>query len=193
MEGIIKYQAIWTDKSPISKSEFEKINFFRSLAVKRSYMGIGADGIGYGNISYRLDSNNQFIISSSATGGISIADRGDYSKVIDFDISNNEIYCKGNKIASSESLTHAAIYQSNPEIKAVLHIHNEELWQKHLFQLPTTSEDIEYGSVAMAEAIAELIKTYSDNKGAFVMGGHREGIIAFGESLQDCIEILEGL
>ncbi len=193
MEGIIKYQAIWTDKSPISESEFEKINSFRSLAVKRSYMGIGADGIGYGNISYRLDSNNQFIISSSATGGISIADRGDYSKVIDFDISNNKIYCKGNKIASSESLTHAAIYQSNPEIKAVLHIHNEELWQKHLFQLPTTSEDIEYGSVAMAEAIAELIKTYSDNKGAFVMGGHREGIIAFGESLQDCIEILEGL
>ena len=61
---------------------------------------------------------------------------------------------------------------------------------KHLFHLPTTSKDIEYGSIEMAEAIAELINSYSNSKGAFVMGGHRQGIIAFGNSLQECIEIL---
>ncbi len=193
MEGVIKFNAIQISSSLINNNEFNNIASWRDLCFQKKYIGIADDGIGYGNISMRSGDNNEFIISASATGGIHNSKAEDYSKVIAFNIKNNSLQCIGSKLASSESLSHAAIYNCNANIKTVLHIHNIELWNKYKNILPTTSDKIEYGTQDMANAIAELALSIGKNNGVIVMGGHIEGLLSFGENLDDCIKAIDNL
>jgi L-ribulose-5-phosphate 4-epimerase len=88
--------------------------------------------------------------------------------------------------ASAESLTHAAIYEALPEVGAVVHIHCFELWKKLLNNYPTTSKEIEYGTPEMALAV-QILSAGMENseEKIIIMGGHREGILAFGKNLED--------
>lgn len=192
MEGIIKFKANKINSDIIKNKEFMLINPYRKICFDKKYIGIGNDGIGYGNISIRSGNNNEFIISASATGGISEMSAEDYSRVTSFSIDKNSLECEGKKLASSESLSHAAIYSSNSDIKAVIHIHNIELWLEHKDKLQTTASNAEYGTVAMANAISSIV---IDNKehGIIIMGGHKEGILAYGNTLNDCITSLDNL
>ena len=49
--------------------------------------------------------------------------------------------CIGPIQASSASLTHAAIYQANPDINAVIHVHDRDLWENLLDRVPTTARN----------------------------------------------------
>jgi len=185
MEGIIKFKANWKNIDSISNSEFEYINTWRKQCYNKLLIGVGDDGIGYGNISFRIGGTNQFIISGSATGHISDLKKKHYSRVMNFNILNNSIDCEGRTIASSESMSHAALYSANTNIKCIIHLHHKELWERSLNHLPTTDINIEYGTVAMAQSVFELAKKIS--KGAIIMGGHQDGIIVFGSSFEDCL------
>lgn len=191
MEGIIKFKPQWNALDSILKSEYEYVNPWRKLCYDKLYIGVGEDGIGYGNISFRIGDSKKFIISGSATGNISNLKKEHYSKVIDFDIEQNSLLCEGLNIASSESLSHAAIYQINNGAKCVIHIHNNTLWKRNIEIIPTTDSTIEYGSVEMAKAISSLSK--DKERGTIIMGGHEDGIIVFGNSFEVCIELLESL
>ena len=193
MEGIIKFNAKRISSDLISDNEFAILNPWRQQSYNAGNIGIGADGIGYGNISYRSGDDNEFIISASGTGGIKELNKSDYSRVSNFDISNNSLECCGNKLASSESLSHAAIYLANSNIKAVLHIHNIALWKKHLHKLPTTDKSAEYGTKAMADSISKLVEQNPSNNGIIVMGGHREGILSYGDDLLSCSSAVDSL
>jgi ribulose-5-phosphate 4-epimerase/fuculose-1-phosphate aldolase len=143
------------------------------------------DGIGFGNISVKVDASN-FVITGSATGQYPSLDISQYALVTSFDIQENTISCSGLTKASAESLTHAAIYQAIPEVNAVVHVHHLELWEKLLNHFPTTSSEIEYGTPEMANAVGILASKVQDkDQKILVMGGHREGILAFGQSLED--------
>ena len=85
--------------------------------------------------------------------------------------------------ASSESLTHAACYECSSKIKAVIHVHNFAMWENLIDNLPTTNENITYGTPEMALEIKRLFKEYKLDNNIMVMGGHMEGIISFGEDL----------
>mgnify|MGYP000406659349 CR=1 FL=1 len=84
-------------------------------------------------------------------------------------------------------MSHAAIYQTNKSVNAVLHIHHETLWNQLLNVLPTTDKNAEFGTPEMAFEIARLAKT---NNGIIIMGGHPEGIISYGENLQNAYNLL---
>jgi dihydroxyacetone kinase DhaKLM complex PTS-EIIA-like component DhaM len=60
------------------------------------------------------------------------------------------------------------------------------LWEKLLNDYPTTSEEIEYGTPEMALAVQSLAAEMgmSDEK-IIIMGGHQEGILAFGKNLEE--------
>ena len=94
--------------------------------------------------------------------------------------------------ASSESLTHAAIYECSADIKAVIHIHHKEFWDKALNVIPTSSNSVPYGTPEMANEIFRLYKEtdFSTNK-IMAMAGHDEGIIAFGNTLAEAGQIIE--
>lgn len=185
-EGYVKFRCNW-DKRAISidESRYSILEQSRKKLYDLNLIGMYPDGIGFGNISVKVDENS-FIITGSATGQFPSLDISHYALVTSFDINGNTISCSGLTKASAESLTHAAIYQAIPEVNAVVHIHHLELWERLLNRLPTTSSEIEYGTPEMANAVGILASKVQDkNHKIIVMGGHREGILAFGQSLEE--------
>jgi ribulose-5-phosphate 4-epimerase/fuculose-1-phosphate aldolase len=88
--------------------------------------------------------------------------------------------------ASSESLSHAAIYEAEPVADAVIHVHHHELWESFRGELPTTAESAEYGTPEMAFSLQELAVRATDTEGrVIVMGGHEDGVVAFGRTLDE--------
>lgn len=184
-EGYIKYHCNWIKENIIQPEQILDINKWRKRLMDQGYLGMYDNGIGYGNISVRLQ-DTIFMISGSATGGISALTTEHYAVVTDFDLSKNELTCKGMTIASSESLTHAAIYSCSKELNAIVHVHHKEKWNKLLHQSATTNASIAYGTPAMAYAIQDLItqqKVGSNN--IIAMAGHEDGLISFGHSLEE--------
>ena len=66
-----------------------------------------------------------FYITGSGTGALSALTLRDYSKVVAWDFDRNWLRCEGRAIASAESLTHAAVYSMDAEVRVVLHGHND--------------------------------------------------------------------
>ncbi len=184
MEGVIKYKLSWLQTKSISKRSIQNVELYRKIAYEKGYIGVEKDGLGYGNISFRTV-NDSFIISGSATGHKSVLDINDYAEVVDFDIKDNYIKCIGATAASSESLSHAAIYSSNAKIKVVLHLHSAFLWKKYLNVLPSTDISSEYGTPAMAFSISNIIKKQNLTEGVIIMQGHRNGVVAFAENFDN--------
>lgn len=73
----------------------------------------------------------------------------------------------------------------------MVHIHNKNLWQKLLHNVPTTSPQVAYGTPEMANDITRLLATtnLNDDK-ILVMAGHQDGLIAFGKDLEQAANIL---
>lgn len=184
-EGYIKYKCNWIQEEVIKLEQIHEINKWRSILMEEGLIGMYDNGIGFGNISMRMDEHT-FMISGSATGGIKELTNDHYALVTDFNLTHNQLTCKGMTTASSESLTHASIYACSKETNAVVHIHHKEKWRSLLNHEATTDSSIAYGTPEMAFAIQRLIK--EDKVGPsriIVMGGHEEGLIAFGKTLEE--------
>lgn len=190
-EGYIKFIAHWNNETfPVDAALINEINLVRSNLMARGWIGVLPDGVGYGNISVRVGSSEKFIITGSATGGYPILEAKHFALVEKFSISGNQLWCTGETIASSESLTHATAYISNPEINAVIHIHSHDLWKKYLDKLPTSDQNAAYGTPEMANSISALFKINPINSGIFIMGGHEDGLISFGQNFSQLSELL---
>jgi len=187
LDGYIKFDCHLTTANPdIPLELFKPLNHWREELWFKCLIGSYPDGIGYGNISVRVPQTNQFYISGTATGGIPELDQLHYPLVERCNPIMNAIWCRGLIKASAESMSHAAIYAANTEVGAVVHIHNLQLWQKYLDVLPTTPKEIEYGTPEIAYEIGKIMllpETLS--KKVFVMGGHKEGLIAFGKTIEE--------
>lgn len=189
-EGYIKFNCNWIKAAPCSSLKIEEINSWRDRLYNYGLIGAYANGIGFGNISIRSD-NNTFIITGSATGILEKLNENHYVKVNEYDFSQNSLTCMGPIKASSESLTHAVIYESSPETQAVIHIHNLNMWEKYIHKEPTTRSNVSYGTPEMAHEIKRLFKeTDVALKKFIVMAGHEEGIIVFGSSLDEAGKVL---
>ena len=185
-EGYIKFQCNWeNEKIQVPEQVFLSLDEERSILYKLGLIGMYPDGIGFGNISVRAEGSS-FLITGSATGQFAKLDQSHYSLVSAYDFANNFISCKGLTKASAESLTHAAVYEALPEVGAVVHVHCLDLWKRLLNTYPTTSEEIEYGTPEMALAVQSLAAEMGLSEGKIIiMGGHREGILAFGKNLEE--------
>jgi len=186
-EGYLKFDChLIAEKIVIPSELFDPLNYWREELWDKCLIGAYHDGIGYGNISIRVPNTNQFYISGTATGGIPELDQLHYPLVERCNPIMNAIWCRGLIKASAESMSHGAIYAASTEVGAVIHIHNLQLWEKYLDVLPTTSKEIEYGTPKMAFEISNIMMMPETiNKKVFVMGGHKEGIIAFGKTVEE--------
>lgn len=188
--GVIKFNCNWIKENPLDNELIKDLNFWRDKLYKLGFIGMYKNEIGYGNISIRFQ-KNQFIISGSATGKFQKLTNEHYTKVVEYDLNKNSLTATGPILASSESLTHAVIYECEPSVNAVIHIHNLDLWKKLLNKVPTTKKEIEYGTPAMAREVIRLFKEKNlSEKKIFAMAGHEEGIVAFGKDLDEAGEIL---
>ncbi|HXR80655.1 MAG TPA: class II aldolase/adducin family protein [Saprospiraceae bacterium] len=189
-EGYIKFNCNWILSNDIPLDKVAELNMWREIMYDKGWIGLYPDGIGFGNISMRCDEKT-FLISGTATGGLPILTKSHYSLVTNYNLSTNTVTCMGPVKASSESLTHALIYECSAATNAVIHIHNLDLWNRLLHHAPTSSENISYGTAEMANEIKRLFaETELREEKIIVMGGHQEGIISFGRDLEEAGSIL---
>ena len=95
-------------------------------------IGVDSDGIGFGNLSTRDGATGNFYVTGSATGGLAELTLADCVRVVAYDFEQNWVRYEGAAIPSSESLTHAAIYESDPMASAVIHCHDSISWTRLL-------------------------------------------------------------
>jgi len=189
-EGYIKFNCNWILSNDIPLDKVAELNMWREIMYDKGWIGLYPDGIGFGNISMRCNEKT-FLISGTATGGLPTLTKSHYSLVTNYNLSTNTVTCMGPVKASSESLTHALIYECSAATNAVIHIHSLDLWNRLLHHAPTSSENISYGTPEMANEIKRLFaETALRKEKIIVMGGHQEGIISFGRDLGEAGSIL---
>ena len=165
---------------------FTEINKWRSRMFSMNLIGAYDNGIGFGNISVRVPGTDNFFISGSATGNFKETGPEHYVLVTDYSYEHNSLSCSGTIPASSESLSHAAIYEADEEILAVIHIHHMEMWENSLNKFSTSDPNCSFGTPELAMDIAGLLKDKVTRKnGIIIMGGHPEGILFFGKNLEE--------
>lgn len=189
-EGYIKFRSEWQRTAALDLPEIEDLISWRRPLYAAGLIGHYADlGIGYGNVSVRAASPNTFIISGTQTGHLDELGPEHFSLVSGYDIDNNAVSCHGAAEASSETLTHAVIYELDPAIRAVVHVHDDELWVGLKGILPSTGDGVAYGTPQMAQEFYRLYRqTDFADKGVAVMAGHQSGLISMGSSLQEASE-----
>ena len=194
-EGYIKFKASWSEKELPPDSRIDTLSYWRQQLYRQQLIGAYPDGIGYGNISMRCAPGAlSFYISGSATGLVAEAQARHFSLVTAVDIAGNTVTCEGPVLASSESMSHAAIYATDPDIGWVMHIHHKGLWQQYLGILPTTPPEVAYGSPEMAYNLRELIlQPGNKQQHLLVTAGHEEGLFAFGKTPEQAFDAIQAL
>jgi L-ribulose-5-phosphate 4-epimerase len=171
--------------------QLAQLNECRRKLCELHLLGVDSNGIGFGNLSVRDGATGNFYVTGSATGGLPELTFAHCVRVVAYDFEKNSVRYEGCAIPSSESLTHAAIYQFDPTACAVIHCHDCVLWATLLDRVPTTSRIAAYGTLQMVNEIIRLFNV-SDvrTRKIFVMAGHEGGIVAFGENLEDAFDTL---
>ncbi len=186
-EGYIKYESDWTAAPAPDPNAAVQLETWRQPLFASGLIGhYDKLDIGYGNISVRSGEPGQFLISGTQTGHVTQTDESHYSLVTAYDIHGNSVSCVGPVQASSEAMTHAAIYELDPGIRAIVHVHSSSLWRQYLNELPTTDADVAYGTPQMATEFRRLVEnTAFGESGLAVMAGHENGLISIGRSLEE--------
>ena len=185
-EGYTKYECVWEKTEPLPDDALAELTAWRNRLYEAGLVGYYAEeGVGYGNVSVRA-AGRQFIISGTQTGHIATTTTQHYARVTDYSAAANRVICAGPVQASSEALTHAAIYELNFTIGGIAHVHSANLWHAYLNQLPTTDPSVSYGTPEMAREFRRLYRNAGfAETGIAVMGGHADGIVAFGATIAE--------
>ncbi len=185
-EGSVKFNCERMDEDIVIRAKtFDELSKWRQTMFESGLIGVYSNGIGYGNLSVRAAAGG-FYISGTATGGLQALNQNHYALVNSWSFNLNSLTCSGRINASAESLSHAAIYESRPEVGAVIHIHHKGMWEKYIHSLRTTSTGLLYGTPEMAIEIQNIVLSQNPEQDAIlVMGGHEDGIIAWGKTADD--------
>ncbi len=186
--GAIKFRCDWTEADFAPFPGFAELNEARQELRRLGFLGVNANGVGFGNASLREGGSGSFYITGSGTGVLYSLGIENYAKVLAWDFEGSWLHCAGRGLPSAESLTHAAIYAMAREVRVVLHGHDQRLWRSLLREAPATDPEVEYGTPAMAREVERLFReTDVRDRKAFAMAGHLNGIVAFGGSAREAL------
>jgi ribulose-5-phosphate 4-epimerase/fuculose-1-phosphate aldolase len=198
-EGVIHFRASHA-QTPLESVRFgdlaAEISAWRMILAGLGLIGqdpVRYDGAGYGNVSGRVGpfpgarGRRPFLVSATQTSGLQCLTLDQYVLVESYDINANQVCSRGVALPSSESMTHGAIYDLAPHIRFVLHVHSPLIWPRaRALRLPTTHPSIGYGTPEMALEVRRLGRESSLlDTGVFSMGGHEDGVVAFGRSADE--------
>jgi ribulose-5-phosphate 4-epimerase/fuculose-1-phosphate aldolase len=200
-EGVIKFELVYTASEPVDVEHFEALDNWRTKLHQLAMIGQDPnryDGYGFGNVSQRITPSHQprgarsFLISGTQTGDQSRLGLSGYTTVENYDVENNRVVATGPVRPSSESLAHGMIYDLDDEIRVVLHVHSPQIWlSAHVLGFPVTDASVAYGTPDMAKEIERLFnETDVRQQQIFSMGGHEDGIVAFGSTADEAGNIL---
>jgi len=193
-EGVIKFRLHHERRGLLRHRHEESAGLLDGH--RRTLVRVGAigrdparyEGAGFGNVSVRTGAlaaprgARAMLITGTQTGGFARVDLEHLCVVDRYDEDRNEVWSHGLVEPSSESMTHAALYDLDPSIRFVVHGHCPQLWQ-HATALgvPCSRADVPYGTPAMAAEVRRLFRdTNLAVLGVLAMGGHEDGVVAFG-------------
>jgi L-ribulose-5-phosphate 4-epimerase len=188
-QKIIKFSVELNRRPSVDPAQVRLLRGWRNILWRLGVIGSSPEryhGLGYGNISIRHpDEPSSFIISGSQTGAVAELGADDFVVVDDYEVATNWVRARGLINPSSEALTHAQVYHCLSWAGAVIHGHCPEIWRHgDELGLPSTAPTADYGSVALAEEIAELCGRLPEgSSGLFTMAGHEDGVISFGTDI----------
>jgi len=189
-DGVIKYRSQRVAGTFALPPEWEQLNTARTQLFDLGLIGVTDQGVGYGNLSVRTQ-GDQFVITASATGAARQLSAQQYCLVESFSVAHNTVVCRGALDASSESMTHGAIYQVNPLVRCVVHGHSRVLFDALLQgQALRTAVEVPYGTPAMAQAVTHLVLEQAALPVLFVMAGHDEGVVAYGADVASTTRLM---
>jgi ribulose-5-phosphate 4-epimerase/fuculose-1-phosphate aldolase len=186
-EGYVKFESDWQRAAPLADRDVEELIRWRRPLHAAGLIGHYDDvGVGFGNLSRRSSDDGLFIISGTQTGHLADSGPEHFALVTAVDIARNRVSSRGPIEASSESMTHAVLYDVDERIGGVVHVHSPRLWESLMDRLPTTDPQVPYGTPEMAEEIRRLYRR-SDfaATGVAVMAGHEAGLISVGETVAE--------
>lgn len=188
-EGVIKFQLEFSRGPALSGADLGELIAWQKIMQSLGLLGrdpIRYGGLAFGNLSLRL-AQNGFAISASQTADSPLPTAKDYCQVTNWDCATNRIRAQGPANPSSESLTHAALYDASPEIDCIIHGHSPEIWQaRESLGLATTAPDVAYGTPQMAIEMDRLYRERSfHGHGVLAMGGHQDGVVSFGRDADE--------
>jgi ribulose-5-phosphate 4-epimerase/fuculose-1-phosphate aldolase len=196
-EGIIKYRLDFDRGEPPPAEAIAELEYWRSRLLDLGLVGQDParyDGYGFGNLSRRWPENtDSFLITASQTGHLPALAPEHYPLVTRYSVANNHIVATGCNPPSSESLTHAWIYRLRPDVRFVFHIHSPQLWAAApALRLPVTDPAAPYGTPAMAEEVRNILRQNPQRtNGLLAMGGHQDGLIAYGATAEETGRLIE--
>jgi len=183
-EGYVKFEADWTEGPSPSWYKIGALAEWRQRLYEAGLIGAHPDGIGFGNISVRDNPPSQFLITGTMTGSTRVLGPEHFTRIESYDFDRNRVSCRGPITASSETMTHAAFYHASRGINAVIHIHNADMWNTYKNVMPTTNPEVPYGTPEMAYEVIRLLRMKDrPNKQLLIMGGHQDGVLAYGNTL----------
>ncbi len=191
-EGYVRFRTFWTLGPAPHHPRIRDLDILRTALWDRGWIGITAQGVGFGNLSLRdADAVDSFIITGTATGAARELGADGYTRVTGVDLPTNTVRCVGPVKASAETMSHAAILDANPEIQCVIHIHSRRHWEHALTaDIPATSRHAEYGTPALAEAVGALTSRAGNSAGVMALAGHEDGMIGYGPNIRSAGSIL---
>lgn len=190
-EGYFKFTAEFSGVGHASAADVANLNLWRARLRDLDMIGAYREGelagVGYGNLSVRTGKG--FLITATRTGQLVTLTAREYCEVSAFDLEGNRVLYTAEDSGvspSAECMTHGVLYATDPGIGAVIHVHHRALWTRLLDRWPTTLRSVEYGTPQMGRELARL---YTESElpclRVAVMGGHEDGVIAFGRDLQE--------
>ena len=189
-EGVIKFDLEFHPGPAPAAELLVELEAWRTIFRRLGLVGQDPAryaGLGFGNLSRRVKAaeGGAFIISGTQTGLLDRLQPEHYATVTACDPRQNRVEAHGATRPSSEALSHAVLYQSDPRIDWVFHLHTPEIFAAgERLALPATDPEAPYGSPAMAAEIARLAPQ-TGWPGLMVMGGHEDGILAFGATAEE--------
>jgi hypothetical protein len=182
-EGYVKFACAHEPGPPPGHPRLRELMRIRDDLRTWGLVGVLPDGVGYGNASARIAGTPRFVVTASGTGAAFPIQPSHFSEVLAIDVDQNRVACRGPLPASSESMSHGAIYAARPDAHAVLHVHDPAafrmLWSEGA---PRTPADAAFGTPELARAVGRLAAALPP-AALLVMAGHEDGLLAFAPTL----------
>jgi hypothetical protein len=203
-EGVIKFSAEHTSEPLVPRRHGAlccELIAWREIMYMTQLVGQDPrlyGGAGYGNVSGRVGPPGSakgaraMVITGTQTGGAADIGMDQFCLVERYDYRTNRVWSRGLIEPSSETMTHGAIYDLSPHIRFVFHVHSPVIWRRaRALGIATSDSSVPYGTPEMAAEVQRLYRSSAlPETRILAMGGHEDGVIAFGHSAADAGTVL---
>lgn len=192
------YELTKPDAKLGSPEVMAELNGWRALLRRIGVVGRDADrygSYGFGSLSFRDPENpDQFFVTASQSGALEPVDDEQMVLITHCNLGRFWVDATGHQPPSSETLTHGMLYQADPRVHWVVRGHCAEVWQRYgELGLLCTAPEVDDGTAAMVNAVAELLERNQSRPLAFVTLGQEDGVFACGATIRDVSNLLVNL